>query len=123
MRYAGIDESTPDLARDAHWPTQGRLGWLEDLTTRIAVAATLAAAVVGAAIWLARAGRGHGVTRAGGHLNIVRCPVHGISYDAELEECTECAKAGGGPGRSRHLASVPGVGSSPSSRPLPNSVE
>ena len=121
MRYAGIDETTPDLAHDAHRPTQSG-SWLEDLTTRIAVAATLAAAVVGAAVWLARAGRGQGVTRAGGQMNIVRCPVHGISYDAELEECTECAKAGGGPGRSRHLASVPGAGSS-SSRPLPRSVE
>jgi hypothetical protein len=123
MRYAGIDEATPDLARDAHRPTQRRLGWLEDLTTRLAVAATLAAAVAGAALWLARAGRGRDVARAGGHLNIVRCPVHGISYDAELEECTECAKAGGGPGRPRHLASVPGAPSSPSSRPLPRSVE
>ena len=123
MRYAGIDEATPDLARDAQWPTQTRIGWLEDLTTRVAVAATLAAAVVGVVLWLARAGRGPDVTRAGGHLNIVRCPVHGISYDAELEECTECAKAGGGQGRPRHLAAVPGAGSSPSSRPLPRSVE
>ena len=125
MRYAGIDEATPELARDARRPTQGRFAWLEDLTTRVAVAATLGAAVVGAVLWLARAGRAHlDVTRAGGHLNIVRCPVHGISYDAELEECTECAKSAGG-GRPRHLASVPASASpaSPSLRPLPRSVE
>jgi hypothetical protein len=25
-------------------------------------------------------------------LSIVRCPVHGIAYDSELEVCPECAK-------------------------------
>ena len=25
-------------------------------------------------------------------LNIVRCPIHGIAYDDELEQCPECAK-------------------------------
>ena len=25
---------------------------------------------------------------------IVRCPIHGIAYDEELEDCPECAKGG-----------------------------
>jgi len=26
---------------------------------------------------------------------IVRCPIHGIAYDVEREECPECAKGNG----------------------------
>jgi len=26
---------------------------------------------------------------------IVRCPIHGIAYDVEREECPECAKGSG----------------------------
>jgi len=29
---------------------------------------------------------------------IVRCPIHGIAYDEELEDCPECAK-GSAPNR------------------------
>lgn len=126
MRYAGIDEATPELAHDARWPaTRGRFPWLDELTTSIGLAVALGAVAVGVALWFARSGRGE-ATRAGGQLNIVRCPVHGIAYDAELEECTECAKAApGGGARQRHLAAVPGQASSasPSLRPLPKSVE
>jgi hypothetical protein len=27
-----------------------------------------------------------------GELTIVRCPIHGIAFDVEREECPECAK-------------------------------
>jgi hypothetical protein len=37
--------------------------------------------------------RSPGPPRAGGHFRIVRCPLHGIAYDAELEECPDCARA------------------------------
>ncbi len=124
MKYAGIDEATPELARDAARPGgRDRRGWLEELNARIAVGAALGAAVVGIVMWLARAGRPRiDRTRAGGHLNIVRCPEHGIAYDAELEECTECAKAGtpSAAARPRHLSAVP---SAQAMRPLPKSVE
>jgi hypothetical protein len=30
--------------------------------------------------------------RAGGHLDIARCPLHGIAYDRELEVCPDCAR-------------------------------
>ncbi len=38
---------------------------------------------------------------------IVRCPIHGIAYDAEKEVCPECAKAKPKP-PSVALQSVPG---------------
>jgi len=124
MRYAGIDEATPELARDAaRLRMRDRHGWLEELNTRLAVGAALGAAVVGIVLWLARAGQPRiDRTRAGGRFNIVRCPEHGIAYDAELEECTECAKAGTPSARARppHLSAVP---SAPGLRPLPKSVE
>jgi len=31
---------------------------------------------------------------SGAALTIVRCPIHGIAYDEELEECPECGKRG-----------------------------
>lgn len=53
-------------------------------------ALTLAVAVLG---WL-RAGRRRvpEPVRAGGRLDIARCPLHGIAYDRELEACPECAR-------------------------------
>jgi hypothetical protein len=30
--------------------------------------------------------------RKGGTVPVVRCPIHGIAYDIELEICPECAK-------------------------------
>ena len=126
MRYAGIDEATPELAaHDARWPASRWPAWLGDLTTTIGVAVAVGAAALGVVLWLARSER-RDAARAGGRFNIVRCPVHGIAYDAELEECTECAKTGpGGVERQRHLAAVPPAATptSPSLRPLPKSVE
>lgn len=60
------------------------------------VVGALGAAGVLAALVLAlgRGGGGRGPRRRGGHLEIVRCPVHGIAHDVELEACPECAKAG-----------------------------
>lgn len=29
--------------------------------------------------------------RRGSHLEIVRCPLHGVPHDAELQACRECA--------------------------------
>ena len=126
MKYAGIDEATPELSRDALRPgAGGRFGWLQDVSSRIALATALGTAVVTIVLWLARVGHPRADrTRAGGHLNIVRCPEHGIAYDAELEECTECAKAATSPsGRPRHLAAVPSTPEAPGLRPLPKSVE
>ena len=123
MKYAGIDEATPDLARDAaRLGASDRRGWLDELKARVAVGAALGAAVVGIVMWLARAGHPRfDRTRAGGQLNIVRCPEHGIAYDAELEECTECAKAApSASARPRHLSPVP---SAAGPRPLPKSVD
>lgn len=129
MRYAGIDEATPGLVRDSARPRlarmDGRSGWLEDLNARIALGAALGAAVMGIVLWLARFRHdGADRTRAGGQLNIVRCPEHGIAYDAELEECTECAKSA--PPRSarpRHLSAAPSSPAAAGLRPLPKSVE
>ncbi len=57
------------------------------------VVAGAAVAATALAVWLVRWERREAAVRGGGHFDIVRCPVHGIAYDAELEECTECAKA------------------------------
>jgi hypothetical protein len=46
-------------------------------------AATVALATL---VWRGRAGR------SAPDLQIVRCPIHGIAYDAQLEVCPECAK-------------------------------
>jgi hypothetical protein len=55
---------------------------------------------LGGALWIARTLRTRrAAVRAGGDFRIVRCPLHGIAYDAELEECTECAKTLQGDGR------------------------
>jgi hypothetical protein len=49
-----------------------------------------------AAVVLAMAGLGLGLLLRGGRravpLPVVRCPIHGIAYDAELEVCPDCAK-------------------------------
>ena len=51
---------------------------------------------VAAAVVLAMAGLGVGLLMLGGRratpLPVVRCPIHGIAYDAELEVCPDCAK-------------------------------
>jgi hypothetical protein len=69
------------------------------LLVRLA-ALTLAVAVLG---WLlAGRRREPEPVRAGGRLDIARCPLHGIAYDRELEACPECARLsepdGGGAG-------------------------
>ena len=116
MEYAGIDEATRRTrARRGGTRVDARPGWLEDLNARIGLAAALGAAVVGVVLWLARTGQDRiDHTRAGGHLNIVRCPEHGIAYDAELEECTECAKTAPAraarPGIERGALVFPGAG-------------
>lgn len=46
-------------------------------------AATVALATI---VWRGRAGR------SVPDLQVVRCPIHGIAYDAQLEVCPECAK-------------------------------
>ena len=51
---------------------------------------------VAAAVVLAMGGLGLGLLLLGGRatpLPVVRCPIHGIAYDAELEVCPDCAKA------------------------------
>lgn len=43
---------------------------------------------------------------------IARCPIHGIAYDIELEECPDCARGRGTPGRlAGKVAIVTGAGS------------
>lgn len=126
MRYAGIDEATPELALHAAQPDiDRRPGWLRELSSRIALVAALGTAAVTVVLWLARTGHKRlERTRAGGLLNIVRCPEHGIAYDVELEECTECAKAV--PPGARRLSAVPSPTPSPSwpgPRPLPKTVQ
>jgi hypothetical protein len=60
-----------------------------------------------AAVALAMGGLGLGLLlRAGRRATpppVVRCPIHGIAYDAELEACPDCAKtdAAGGKGGAR----------------------
>ena len=62
---------------------------------------------VAAAVLLAMGGLGLGLFLLGGRrappLPVVRCPIHGIAYDAELEVCPDCAKmdAVGGKGGAR----------------------
>lgn len=55
-------------------------GWLP---VAAAVAATAALAAI---VWRSRTGR------PAPDLEVVRCPIHGIAYDAKLEMCPECAK-------------------------------
>jgi len=62
---------------------------------------------VAAAVVLAMGGLGLGLLlragRRGTPLPVVRCPIHGIAYDAQLEACPDCAKtdAAGGKGGAR----------------------
>lgn len=62
---------------------------------------------VATAVLLAMGGLGLGLFLLGGRratpLPVVRCPIHGIAYDAELEVCPDCAKmdAVGGKGGAR----------------------
>ena len=69
--------------------------------------AHVASGRVAASVVLAMAGLGLGLLRLGGRratpLPVVRCPIHGIAYDAELEVCPDCAKmdAVGGKGGAR----------------------
>ena len=62
---------------------------------------------VAAAVLLAMGVLGLGLFLLGGRratpLPVVRCPIHGIAYDAELEVCPDCAKmdAVGGKGGAR----------------------
>jgi hypothetical protein len=62
---------------------------------------------VAAAVVLAMGGLGLSLLLLGGRratpLPVVRCPIHGIAYDAELEVCPDCAKTGaaGGKGGAR----------------------
>ena len=62
---------------------------------------------VAAAVLLAMGGLGLGRFLLGGRratpLPVVRCPIHGIAYDAELEVCPDYAKmdAAGGKGGAR----------------------
>jgi hypothetical protein len=59
------------------------------------------------AVALAMGGLGLGLLLRAGRrttpLPVVRCPIHGIAYDAELEVCPDCAKtdAAGGKGGAR----------------------
>jgi hypothetical protein len=55
------------------------------LIGRAVTAAVLATAAAGLAVAWARRRRPVPVP-------VVRCPIHGIAYDAELELCPECAK-------------------------------
>ena len=55
------------------------------LIGRAVTAAVLATAAAGLAVAWARRRRPLPVP-------VVRCPIHGIAYDAELELCPECAK-------------------------------
>jgi hypothetical protein len=56
--------------------------------SRVAAAAIVAVAAVGLGLrW--RSGR-----RAPA-VPVVRCPIHGIAYDTELEICPDCARAPG----------------------------
>jgi hypothetical protein len=68
------------VARDSSLRKPSRRGWLP--------LAMLGAAAVALAtiVWCGRAGR------AVSDLQVVRCPIHGIAYDAQLEVCPECAK-------------------------------
>lgn len=51
-------------------------------------AAVLATAAAGLAVaWVRR--------RRLAPVPVVRCPIHGIAYDAELEMCPDCAKTQG----------------------------
>ena len=58
--------------------------------------ACVASGRVVAAVVLAMGGLGLGLLLLGGRrstpLPVVRCPIHGIAYDAELEVCPDCAK-------------------------------
>ena len=39
---------------------------------------------------------------------IARCPIHGIAYDVEREECPECAKGDGKEGTDQPFGRGPG---------------
>jgi hypothetical protein len=52
---------------------------------RVVAAAVIATTGAGLALgWLLR--------RRPAPLPVVRCPIHGVAYDAELETCPECSK-------------------------------
>ena len=55
------------------------------LIGRAVTAAVLATTAAGLAVAWAR-------RRRPAPVPVVRCPIHGIAYDAELELCPECAK-------------------------------
>ena len=119
MRVANILEfpRTPEAA-------EGRdTGTGATIDGRVILAALIAAAALALGVWLGRSrGGGRERVRAGGRLDIVRCPVHGIAYDAELEECTECAKI---PSEGPRWPGRPGTpaGSALFMRPLPKLIE
>lgn len=57
---------------------------------RIAAAVILAAAGLGLSLrWLAG--------RRPAAVPVVRCPIHGIAYDSELEICPDCARTSEAP--------------------------
>jgi hypothetical protein len=39
---------------------------------------------------------------------VVRCPIHGIAYDAELETCPDCAKTSAGPATTQPFETTKG---------------
>jgi hypothetical protein len=56
---------------------------------RVVTAAVIATAGAGLVLgWLLR--------RRPVPIPVVRCPIHGIAYDAELETCPDCAKTAAG---------------------------
>jgi hypothetical protein len=119
MRVASILE----FPRTAEHPTKPDTGVGGTIDGRIILAAVIAAAALALGVWVTRSRRaGHERVRAGGRLDIVRCPVHGIAYDAELEECTECAKIPSEGPRWPGRPATP-AGSAVRLRPLPKLIE
>ena len=68
----------PGVDRTAVASVYSRIG-------RVVTAAVLATAGAGLAVAWAR-------RRRPAPVPVVRCPIHGIAYDAELEMCPECSK-------------------------------